>query len=250
MRASPLVLALPALATAQQVPMLDQVKGWFAKATDSISSAYSSATESASVPKIPDPVASGAAKIASLNVERLGMHNYDTLIKPGQSKAATGIETWEVFVTGGNKTCYGMCNRAETAFNESVALVAAAPNPPHLAMLNCETDGPLCHAWAVSPPSLLHFQLPQPLPDQSTPATTYRTIYLNRTTITAPEIAAIHLQDKYVKSEPYEGFWHPFDGPLAQSGVAIYLGYVIWGMSQIPSWAFMIGISMFSRTFM
>lgn len=250
MRASPLVLALPALATAQQVPMLDQVKGWFAKATDSISSAYSSATESASIPKMPDPVASGAAKIASLNVERLGMHNYDSLIKPGQSKAATGIETWEVFVTGGNKTCYGMCNRAETAFNESVALVAAAPNPPHLAMLNCETDGPLCHAWAVSPPSLLHFQLPQPLPDQSTPATTYRTIYLNRTTITAPEIAAIHLQDKYVKSEPYEGFWHPFDGPLAQSGLAIYLGYVIWGMSQIPSWAFMIGISMFSRTFM
>lgn len=140
MRASPLVLALP-LAAAQQFPMLDsvidQAKGWFAKASGSVAAAVSSATESAS---IPNPVASGAVKIAQLNVHRVDLNNFQELIKPGSPHATPGIETWEVFVTGGNKTCFGMCNRAETAFNESVALVAASPNPPNLGLLNCETE--------------------------------------------------------------------------------------------------------------
>lgn len=155
-----------------------------------------------------------------------------------------------VFVTGGNKTCYGMCNTAETAFNKSVALLAAAPNPPSLALLNCETEQVLCHAWAVSPPRLLHMQLPQPLADQSTPASTVRSIPLNRTTVSAPQIAAYHLQDKYLEVAPYEGYFHPFDGPLAQYGLAIPAGYLIWGFSLVPSWAFMIGVSFLSRTFM
>lgn len=247
MRASPLVLALPALACAQQVPFLDQVKGFFAKATDSLSAAVSSATESAS---IPNPIASGAAKIAELKVSRLGLNNHDTLIKPGAATATPGIESWMVFVTGGNKTCFGTCGRAETAFNESVPLIAASSNPPNLALLNCETDGVLCHAWAVSPPSILHMQLPQPLPDQSTPASTVRSIAVNRTTVTAPEIASLVLQDKYLGTEPYEGIFHPFDGPLAKYGLSIPVGYAIWGFSQVPSWAFMIGISMLSRTLM
>ena len=59
-----LVLALPALAAAEQVPLLDQVKGFFAKATDSISSAVASATQSIS---IPDPAASVAAGATAAN---------------------------------------------------------------------------------------------------------------------------------------------------------------------------------------
>lgn len=155
-----------------------------------------------------------------------------------------------VFVTGGNKTCFGACGTAETAFNKSVPLLAAAPNPPSLAMLNCESEPILCHAWAVSPPQLLHMQLPQPLPDQSTPSSTVRSIPLNRTTVTASQIAAYHIQDKYLEKTPYEGIFHPFDGPLAKYGLAIPAGYLIWGFSLIPSWAFMIGISFLSRTFM
>ncbi|KAK4507158.1 hypothetical protein PRZ48_000892 [Zasmidium cellare] len=247
MRASPLILALPALATAQQIPFLDEIKGFFQKASSSISSAVQSATVSAA---IPDPVASGAAKFASLKVDRLTLDNHNALIQPGSPNAVPGIETWMVFVTGGNKTCYGLCNKAETAFNESVPLISASSKPPKLALLNCETDGVLCHAWAVNPPSVLHFQLPQPLADQSTPASTFRSIKVNRTTITAPEIAAVHLQDKYLETEPYEGFWHPFDGPLAKAGLSIPVGYAIWGFSQVPSWAIMIGVSMLSRTFM
>ncbi|EME88933.1 uncharacterized protein MYCFIDRAFT_127681 [Pseudocercospora fijiensis CIRAD86] len=249
MRTSPLLLALP-LATAQQIPFLDEVKGWFAKATSSVASVVEKATESASIPKIPDPVAAASAKVAKLNVEKLNISNYNEIVRPGHPNAEPGIETWMVFVTGGNKTCYGMCTKAETAFNESVPLLAAAPKPPKLGVINCETDGVLCHAWAVSPPSLYYFQLPQPLPDQSTPASTVRSIKLNRTTVTAPEIARVYLQEKYLETEPYEGFFHPFDGPLAKYNLAIPFGYVVWGFSQIPSWAFMIGISFFSRTIM
>lgn len=71
MRVSTIVLALPALATAQQqIPLLDQVRGWFDKATASLSAVVSSATESIPSASIPDPVASGAAKVAELKVER------------------------------------------------------------------------------------------------------------------------------------------------------------------------------------
>ena len=96
----------------------------------------------------------------------------------------------------------------------------------------------------------VHMLLPQPLPDQSVPATTLRSIGLNRTTVTAAEIAAIHTEEKYRQVAVYEGFWHPFDGPLAKAGLAIPLGYAIWGISKVPSWAVMVGISFLSRTVM
>ena len=246
MRPSSLLLALPALSAAQQIPLLDQVKGWFAKASETISSAIPSAPSIS----IPNPVASGAAKIASLKVDRLTLANYNEVLKPGAATATPGIEEWMVFVTGGNKTCYGKCEKAEQAWNESVALMSVSKSPPNLAMLDCEMDSVLCNAWAVGPPSVLHFLLPQPLADQSTPATTYRSIHVNRTTVTAPDIAAIHLEETYKQKEPYEGYFHPFDGQLAKFGLLIPLGYVVWGLSKIPSWAFMIGVSFLSRSMM
>jgi hypothetical protein len=247
MRTSPLLLALPALAASQQIPLLDQVKGWFAKASESISSAIPSAPSPAS---IPNPIASGAKKVASAKVERLTLDNYKDVLKPGAATSSPGIEDWMIFVTGGNATCYGGCVRAETAWNESTALISASRNPPTLAVLDCDTNQVLCNAWAIGPPSILYFQIPQPLPDQSTPATTCRFIGLNRTSTTAPEIAAIALQEKYKNKEPYEGYFHPFDGPLAKFGLAIPVGYVIWGFSKIPSWAFMIAVSFASRSIM
>lgn len=251
MRTSPLLLALPALATAQQFPIIDQitdqVKGFFAQATQSISSVAPSIPSSIS---IPNPIASGAAKLASLKVDKLTLENYKDLLKPGSATASPGIEEWMILVTGGNKTCFGMCEKVEIAWNESIPLMAVSPSPPNLAVLDCETSGVLCSAWAVSPSNIMHILLPQPLPDQSTPATTVRALNLNRTTVTAPEIAALHLQEKYLETPVYEGFWHPFNGPLADYGLNIPVGYVIWGFSQIPSWAFMIAVSFFSRNIM
>jgi hypothetical protein len=247
MRSSAILLALPALSVAQQVPFVDQVKGWFAKASESISSAIPSAP---SPPTIPDPIASGAKKVADAKVERLTLENHKNVLQPGAATASPGIEDWMIFVNGANKTCYGRCERAEKAFHEATALISVSKSPPHLAELNCETDPVLCNAWAVGPPKILYFQLPQPLPDQSTPGTACRMFSLNRTTVTATEIAALSLQEKYKEKEPYEGFFHPFDGPLAKTGLNIPVGYAIWGFSKIPSWAFMIGVSFISRTFM
>lgn len=249
MRTSTLLLALPVLTSAQQIPFLDpyleQFKSWFGKASDSISSAIPSAPSVS----IPNPIASGAKKIASLKVERLTLDNHKDVLKPGAATASPGFEEWMVFVTGGNKTCYGHCGRAEEAFNESVALVSASRNPPNLAMLNCETDGVLCNAWTVTVPGVLHMFLPQPLADQSSPSSTVRYIKVNRTSVTAPELAAIHLTEKYKETEPYEGYFHPFNGPLATAGLNIPLGYVLWGFSRVPSWVFMVAVSFFSRTF-
>lgn len=248
MRASTLLLALPALACAQQqIPLVDQVKGWFAKASNSISSAIPSSPQAAS---IPIPVASGAKKVAELKVQRLTLDNHKNVLKPGAATASPGIEEWMIFATGGNKTCNGRCERAETAWNESVALISASRSPPELALLDCEADPVLCLSWSIRPPSVLHMLLPQPLADQSTPATTVRPIYFNRTTVTAPEIAAIHLQEKYKETEPYEGIFHPFNGFLAQNGLNIYAGWVLWGFNQVPSWLFMVLISIVSRTMM
>ena len=248
MRPSTFLLALPALACAQnQAPLMDQIKGWFAGASETIYSAMPSAPQSVSVP---NPVASGAKKIAELKVQRVTLDNWKNVLKPGAATASPGIEEFMVFATGGNKTCHGRCERAEQAWNESVALISASTSPPELAMLDCEADPVLCLSWSVRPPSVLHFLLPQPLADQSTPATTFRPIYLNRTTVTAPEIAAIHLQETYKEKEPYEGMFHPFDSLLAQNGLSQYVGWVLWGFNQVPSWLFMVVISLVSRTMM
>ena len=248
MRASAIVLALPALACAQQqVPLVDQVKGWFAKASDTISSAIPSTPQS--IP-VPDPVASAAKAVAALNVHKITVSNYKDILVPGAATASPGLEEWMVFSTGANKTCMGKCERAETAWNESIALISASSSPPNLGLIDCEADPVLCLAWAIRPATVLHFLLPQPLSDQSTPATTFRPIYLNRTTVTAPEIAAIHLEEKYKEKEVYEGIFHPFDGPLAKYGLTVPAGYVLWGFNQSPSWLFMVVISMGSRTLM
>ena len=178
------------------------------------------------------------------------LNNHKTLLQPGAATAHPGIEEWMIFVTGGNKTCYGLCRRAEIAWNESVALISASRSPPNLAMLNCETDGVLCNTWMVDRPALIHMLLPQPAADQSTPSTTVRYIHVNRTSVTAPDIAAVHLQEKYKETEPYDGVFHPFDGPLARFGLNVPVGYLVWGLAKIPSWAFMVGISFLSRTIM
>ncbi|KAK0271971.1 hypothetical protein LTR91_024639 [Friedmanniomyces endolithicus] len=260
MRASPLLLALPALASAQQIPFMDQlnpyieqlnpyidqVKGYFGAAKSNVASTASSVLPAA--PSVPNPVASAAAVFAATKVSRVTLDNYPSLLVPSTTTA--GPEEWMLYVTGGNKSCFGLCEPAEIAWNQSVGLMSASSTPPKFALLDCDDQGVLCAAWAVSPPTVIHMLLPQPLPDQSKPATTVRSISLNRTTVAAPEIAAIHLQETYKDVAPYEGLWHPFDGPLAQYGVQIPVGWAMYGFSKIPSWAFMIGVSFISRSFM
>lgn len=50
--------------------------------------------------------------------------------------------------------------------------------------------------------------------------------------------------------EPYEGPFHPFDGFLAKVGATEPLAHVLYYIGKVPSWAFMIGMSFFSRQYM
>jgi len=251
MRFETVLLALPALAAAQQqIPLLDQLQGYYKQASAKVADYLPKAPPAPVAPNAPKVTDMAASAISAAAVERLTLDNYNTVLKAGAATSSPGIEEWLIFVTGGNKSCFGLCQYAETEFNKSVPFLEASRNAPHLGMISCETDAILCNAWALGPPSLIHMLIPQPLEDQSMPATTVRSIPLNRTSVTAHEIAAIHTEEKYKELKPYDGFWHPFDGPLAKFGLNIPIGYAIWGFSQIPSWMFMIGVSFLSRSIM
>lgn len=233
---APLLLALPAIATAQeQKPLgqslLDKVKSYIPGLAQ-------------------EPVAAGAAKVAAANVTPLTNSNWEEVLSPKTTSPGQGPETWMVFVSGGNKTCYGRCAKVEEAWNETAALFAADPTAPHLAYINCDKQTVLCSTWAAAAPTIWHIQRPIAQADQSTPATTIHIVPLNTTTTTAQKIVQIHTQKTYEKRPVYEGAFHPFDGYLAKWYLNKPAGYAIFAFSQIPSWAFMIGISMFSRNMM
>ncbi|KAF2236657.1 hypothetical protein EV356DRAFT_432388, partial [Viridothelium virens] len=239
------LLILSALAAAQdQVPLLDQVRGWFGRAQSYVQSAVP--------PVVTNPIDVGASKVAEVSVVPIALDNWKDVLKPSISAKSNEPEEWMIYVTGANKTCYGLCAQADKAWNESTALLSSTPKAPHLGALNCETSPVLCNAWAIGPPMVVHAFLPRPLPDQSTPSTTVRFIGLNRTSVVASDIWEIAASGKgtYKDTEPYEGYFHPFDSFLAQQGLNIYLGWLIFYVAMVPSWAFMIAISFFSRSFM
>ena len=135
-------------------------------------------------------------------------------------------------------------------YQQFAALNAAKPSAPKLAVVDCDDQPVLCNAWSVGPPSIYHFSIPKPLADQSAPAATVRYIQLNRTSTTTDTLKKLIVEKEYEQTEPYEGFWHPFNSQLAQLGLAAPLGYVLWGFSKMPSWMPMILVSLFSRSFM
>lgn len=155
-----------------------------------------------------------------------------------------------VLVSGGNKSCYGQCAGVEKAFNETAAVFIADPTAPNLGYINCDTEPILCAIWATGPAAIWHIQRPIAHSDQSTPATTIRIIKLNTTTTTTGEITAIHIGKTYEKEAAYEGAFHPFDGWLARYHLNQLVGTGLYYFSLIPSWLFMIVISMASRNLM
>lgn len=109
MRVSTTLVAtlLPALISANdQAPLKDKAEGWLNKAKAYVASA---------APEIPNPIDAGAAKVAATKVEKINIRNYQRKLvsKP------TGEEEWMIYITGGNKTCHGRCERADTTWNAS-----------------------------------------------------------------------------------------------------------------------------------
>jgi hypothetical protein len=131
-----------------------------------------------------------------------------------------------------------------------VFLFAADPTSPNLGYLNCESEKVLCSIWAAGPPSVWYLQLPQVQDEEPRPAAPLHIVNLNATTVTPETIYKIHSEKTYENETPYAGALHPLDGWLAQYGLNVPLGYVMYGFSVIPSWLFMIVISFFSRSIM
>lgn len=233
------LLALPLLAAAaQQESPLEQVKAqaqyWFDKLQSYIPQASEAHT--------PPPA---AAKVGGRTLKILTLQDWEHTIRSSVKPASTKPEEWWVLITGGNKTCFGQCEQVETAFNQTALLWSVDPTAPHLAYLNCDAQPVLCNAWGSGPPSLWFLSVPAP------PAPVdIRTRHMNLTTTTTQTFIDLHKTGDWKKITPYEGWFHPFDGPLAKYGVAIPLGYVFWFFAVVPSWMFMIGISFLSRTIM
>lgn len=142
----------------------------------------------------------------------------------------------------------GRCDRVEAAFNESAPKLALLPDPPHLAMLNCDNQPVLCNSWAAGVGSIWIFDLyPQPAEIE---------IYhkrLNLTTATSDDVLDLYNQWKAGHREEFkvkDGFFHPFNGLLAQYGLSTAAGYAIWILNLIPNWLMMLGITVISRTVM
>lgn len=235
--AAALVAALPALSTAQENP-LDQ---YVAQAQQILGQAASYIPS----PNKYDAAAAEASKTGPMKLSVLAQHNWeDTLYAPVAAGAKTPEEWW-ILITGGNKTCFGRCDRLETAFHGAAAKFAELPTTPHMGVLNCDDQPILCNSWSANVGNIWAFHmLPKPAPVD---------IYkkrLNLTTVTTDEI--VQLQEAGNKEDfvLLESFWHPFNGKAAELGLSIPLGYLLWVFNLVPQWAFMLIVSFASRSMM
>lgn len=233
------LLALPLLAAAaQDASPLEQAQAQAQYYLDKFLS-YIPNPNKAHTP----PAAAAKAGGKTLNI--LTLNDWEHIIRSSVKPSSTTPEEWWVLLTGGNKTCFGMCEKPEIAFNQTAALWSAVPSTPHLGYLNCEDQPVLCNAWGAGPPNLWMFEvLPEPAP------VILRLKNLNYTTTVMKDIVDLYNTRAYKEIPPYEGFFHPFNSFIAQYGLAIPLGYFFWIFTVVPSWLFMILVSFASRSLM
>lgn len=234
------LLALPLLASAaeQQNPLdqiQEQAQYWFNK--------FQSWIPNPSVAH--EAAEAAAAKAGGKKIDILTLSTWKDTLQSSYSASSQGKEEWWVLLTGGNKTCFGMCTQVETAFNESALAFATLPSAPHLGYINCDQQPVLCNSWAAGPPVVWIFDVDAP----GKPVDIHIQ-RLNTSTTTAKSFLDLHRTKRYLKNSPYEGYFHPFNGPIAEYGLSTPLGYALWVFGLVPSWMFMIGVSFLSRTMM
>jgi len=230
------LLALPLLAVAAQESPLDQAKAqaqyWFDKIVSFIPN-----------PNVVQPSEVELVKPTGRPTSILTLDNWEETIRSSVKPTSSTPEEWWVFVTGGNKTCFGRCQRAEAAFNETAALWATDPKAPHLAYLNCESQPVLCNSWGTGPLNIWILEVAAP------PAPVdIHLLPVNATSITTKTLQDLRSSGEWKNQPVYTGqYFHPFNGLLAQYGLAVPLGYFFWIFSVVPSWVFMIAVSFLSR---
>ncbi|KAI5864432.1 hypothetical protein GGS23DRAFT_604625 [Durotheca rogersii] len=236
------LLGLPLLAAADTPQYQAQFENYLGQAQ----SLLTKVTSKIPLPNKHDPVAAAEAKAGPLKIDILSLDNWkDTLYGPVKSGSTTPEEWW-VLITGGNRTCFGHCGKVEAAFNETAAKWAAAPeDASHVALLNCENQPVLCNAWSAPVGSIWVFEvLPEPSP------VNIWAKRFNMTTVTSDDIVEFRKEGYKSSAKLHDGYFHPFDGPIAKNGLSTPFGYIIWAFNILPSWAFMVLISMLSRSMM
>ncbi|KAF4949620.1 hypothetical protein FSARC_13428 [Fusarium sarcochroum] len=234
---STVLAALPALAAAQDSP-IDQYKAQFQNIIGQFSSYIPN-------PGQHDPVAAAEAKAGSMRLNVLTLENWKQTLYEPVSAGATTPEEWWLLVSGGNKTCYGRCGNVEQAFNETAAKFALLENTPHMAYLNCDNQPILCNSWSAGPATLFAFNmLPEPAPID------VYTKRLNLTTTTSDTLVNLQASGNKEEFNHLESFFHPFNGKLAELGLSVPFGYLMWAMGLVPNWLFMLLVSFGSRAMM
>ncbi|KAG0646195.1 hypothetical protein D0Z07_8288 [Hyphodiscus hymeniophilus] len=235
------LLALPLLAAAtQQESPLEQAKAQAQYYFDKISSYIPNPSKPHTV-----DINAATAKVGGNALNILTLESWEETIRSSVKPASSKPEEWWVLITGGNKTCFGRCETVEKAYNETAILFAANPTAPHLGYLDCEAQPVLCSAWGTGPPTLWIMNVAaKPAPVD------VRILTLNSTTTNVKTFTDLHATQSWKETTPYEGWFHPFDGQLAQYGLAVPIGYFFWIFAVVPSWMFMIGISFVSRNIM
>lgn len=111
--------------------------------------------------------------------------------------------------------------------------------------VNCDDQPILCNSWSASTANLWVFEmLPAPAPID---------IYkrrLNTTTTTSADLVALKSADRAEKFHLIDSRFHPFNGQFAELGLSVPIAYLLWAFNLVPSWAFMLIVSMVSRTMM
>ncbi|KAI9799263.1 MAG: hypothetical protein M1833_004141 [Piccolia ochrophora] len=187
-----------------------------------------------------------ATTAAAQNIVPLHRDNWRQTLSADPEVKGDKQDEWWVLITGGNKTCSGLCKRQEKAFNESAVIFAAMPATPNQAILDCEKEPILCSSWAAGTRTIWHFLLPR-TPEAPTEI---RILPLNATTVTATDIVKIYTTQSWKNKDVYDGAFHPIDGWVAKYGLAIPMAYVLYGFAKVPSWLFMVVISFVSRNIM
>ncbi|CAK7273430.1 hypothetical protein SEPCBS119000_005652 [Sporothrix epigloea] len=246
--ASTALLALPALGmAAEEGGFFGQYKAQFQNLMGSLGVATPAAPTDESVTTAAAAAAAAASTPSSVpvstSVEELTLENWQSTLYSVVEPDATEPEEWRVLITGRNKTCFGRCDKIDDAF-AAATILAAAPGV-HAATLNCDDQPVLCNSWSGMPGFLYIFELlPKPA------ATDIYTKSLNLSSTTPETFVELYADKSRTTFTKLDSYFHPLDGVLAQNGLAVPFGYVMWAFGLVPSWAFMIAISFISRTFM
>lgn len=177
----------------------------------------------------------------------LTLNNWKDTLYSSLPEGATTSEEWWIFITGGNKTCNGFCDKAEAAYNTTAIAFAeeTETKTPNMALVNCDDQQILCNAWGCGPGSLwVVDMLPAPADID------IHTTRLNLSSVTPEAIAAYIDPAERSKFTEVESIFHPFNSNLAKFDLAIPAGYVVYYFGLVPNWMFMFGLSAISRTMM